>query len=208
MFVYRLDPKTTEKKLKKEFEIYGPVVNVRVVRDEKGISRGYGFVEFEHKSDFKNAYKKAERKRLDDHRVMVDFERGRTERHWIPRKFGGGKGDSRSYPQWLQSELKEIKKLYPELLKHHKERERSREKEKVSQIENNSTGYKNYNVKVESGTLDENVKQEQQFYEDINETYIRKSDHDYISLTKKKERYSKDKGSKDNNELEMGEIIS
>jgi U1 small nuclear ribonucleoprotein len=42
--VARLNYKTTEEKLKFEFEKYGLIKNVRIIKDEKGESRGYGFV--------------------------------------------------------------------------------------------------------------------------------------------------------------------
>lgn len=47
-----------------------------------GKPRGYAFVEFEHKQDMKNAYKMADGKKVEDRRVLVDVERGRTVPHW------------------------------------------------------------------------------------------------------------------------------
>ena len=52
------------------------------------LSRGYGFIEFEHKSDFLSAYKYGDGKRIDGKRVIVDFERGRTMLKWRPRRLG------------------------------------------------------------------------------------------------------------------------
>lgn len=116
---------TTEKRLKKEFEVYGPIKKVQTfffitriflyfqVRLIKNITnnkpRGYAFIEFEHKKDFlsflkkhfffksfqKAAYKQADGKKIDDRRVLVDCERGRTVKGWRPRRFGGGKGETR-----------------------------------------------------------------------------------------------------------------
>mgnify|MGYP001104527426 CR=1 FL=1 len=51
-------------------------------------SRGYGFIEFDHKSDFLSAYKYGDGKRIDGKRVIVDFERGRTMLKWRPRRLG------------------------------------------------------------------------------------------------------------------------
>lgn len=68
---------------------------VRLVEDEEGKSRGYGFVEYENESDMKAAYKYADGKKIDGRRVVVDVERARTVRDWLPRKFGGGIGDTR-----------------------------------------------------------------------------------------------------------------
>ena len=41
------------------------------------------------------AYDKGDGRRVDGRRVTVDFERGRTKRDWLPRRLGGGKGDTR-----------------------------------------------------------------------------------------------------------------
>lgn len=95
LFVGRISYETTEKQLRQEFEHYGPVKRVRLVEDEEGKSRGYGFVEYENESDLKAAYKHADGKKIDGRRVVVDVERGRTVRDWQPRKFGGGIGETR-----------------------------------------------------------------------------------------------------------------
>lgn len=47
-----------------------------------GKSRGYAFIEFEHKNDMKTAYKMADGKRIEGKRVVVDVERGRTVPNW------------------------------------------------------------------------------------------------------------------------------
>ena len=49
---------------------------------DKGKSRGYGFVEFEHKKDMKEAYKQADGRKIEGRRVVVDVERGRTVENW------------------------------------------------------------------------------------------------------------------------------
>ncbi|VDM93061.1 unnamed protein product [Onchocerca ochengi] len=41
------------------------------------------------------AYKKADGMKIDGRRVVVDYERGRTQKSWLPRRLGGGKGDTR-----------------------------------------------------------------------------------------------------------------
>jgi U1 small nuclear ribonucleoprotein len=123
--VYKLNYNTDEKKLKKDFEIYGPIKRVRIVRDKDGKNRGYGFIEYEHKADFKTAYKRAENRRIDNTPVQVDYERGRTEKNWKPRRFGGEKGNIREFPGWLERELRKIKEMYPELSQKYKKLESS-----------------------------------------------------------------------------------
>lgn len=47
-----------------------------VVQD--GNSVGYGFVEFASEDDLRAAYRKADGKKVDGRRILVDVERGRT----------------------------------------------------------------------------------------------------------------------------------
>ena len=34
-------------------------------------------------------------RKIDQHRIIVDRELGRTKKTWVPRRLGGGKGESR-----------------------------------------------------------------------------------------------------------------
>lgn len=87
LFVSRLSYETTEAKLKKDFEQFGPIKRLRLVHDTvSGKPRGYAFLEFEHERDMKTAYKQADGKKIDGRRVLVDVERGRTVRNWRPRR--------------------------------------------------------------------------------------------------------------------------
>lgn len=38
---------------------------------------------------------KADGRRIEGRKVIVDRELGRTRKDWLPRRLGGGKGDSR-----------------------------------------------------------------------------------------------------------------
>eukprot|EP00624_Nannochloropsis_granulata_P004879 evm.model.NODE_34650_length_7355_cov_19.795240.3 len=98
LMVARLSFDTTEKKLRREFEQYGPIESLRVVMDGEGKPRGYAFIEFEKEGDMKNAYKRADGKKIDGRRVLVDVERGRTVKGWVPRRLGGGLGGTRKGP--------------------------------------------------------------------------------------------------------------
>jgi len=44
---------------------------------------------------FPAAYKHADGKKIDGRRVLVDVERGRTVKGWLPRRLGGGLGGTR-----------------------------------------------------------------------------------------------------------------
>lgn len=48
-----------------------------------GKPRGYAFIEFEHKNDMKSAYKMADGRKVENKRVTVDVERGRTVPNWF-----------------------------------------------------------------------------------------------------------------------------
>jgi len=77
--VARLSYETTESRLKRELESYGPIKRVRVIADkETSKPRGYAFIEFVHTRDMKAAYKQADGRKIDGRRVLVDVERGRT----------------------------------------------------------------------------------------------------------------------------------
>jgi len=90
--VGRLSFATTEERLKKEFECIGSIDTVRLVKDNKGKSRGYAFVTFKHESDANWAIQKWDGRRVDGRRILVDREMGRTSTRWLPRCLGGGKG--------------------------------------------------------------------------------------------------------------------
>ncbi|KAM0866390.1 hypothetical protein ACQ4PT_042646 [Festuca glaucescens] len=96
LFVARLNYETSENRVKREFEAYGPIKRVRLVTDkDTNKPRGYAFIEYMHTRDMKNAYKQADGRKLDNNRVLVDVERGRTVPNWRPRRLGGGLGSSR-----------------------------------------------------------------------------------------------------------------
>uniref|UniRef100_A0A6N2LAL3 RRM domain-containing protein n=1 Tax=Salix viminalis TaxID=40686 RepID=A0A6N2LAL3_SALVM len=96
LFVARLNYETTESRIKREFESYGPIKRVRLVADKvTNKPRGYAFIEYMHTRDMKAAYKQADGWKLDGRRVLVDVERGRTVPNWRPRRLGGGLGTTR-----------------------------------------------------------------------------------------------------------------
>lgn len=111
IFVGRLNYETTEEKLKREFDgIFGDVVSVHIVRDHKtGKSKGYGFVEFTDEREADNAVRRADGRTVDKRRIIVDCELGRTKRSWLPRRLGGGKGESRK-DRRDEELIREIKK--------------------------------------------------------------------------------------------------
>ncbi|ABO96312.1 predicted protein, partial [Ostreococcus lucimarinus CCE9901] len=96
LFIARLAYDVDEDKLRREAEYYGAVSDVKLVRDEKGKSRGYAFIEFEREGDMRAAYRGMDDRRIEDRRVIADVERGRTNKGWLPRRLGGGVGRTRA----------------------------------------------------------------------------------------------------------------
>ncbi|KAL9540534.1 hypothetical protein MBANPS3_009625 [Mucor bainieri] len=89
-----------ESALKAHFEKYGEIASVSLIRNQvTGLSQGYGFVSFKQESDAKSAYKEANKSVLDGHVVLVDFERSRVMKDWVPRRLGGGFGGKKDSGQ-------------------------------------------------------------------------------------------------------------
>lgn len=96
LFIGRVSFETSETKLRREMEVYGPVKAVKMVKDKNTDKpRGYAFVEFEREKDLKDAFKHADGSKIDGKRIVVDVERGRTVDGWKPRRLGGGLGATR-----------------------------------------------------------------------------------------------------------------
>ncbi|KAF0314605.1 U1 small nuclear ribonucleoprotein [Amphibalanus amphitrite] len=96
LFVARINYDTSESKLRREFEVHGPIKKIVLVHNsQSGKPRGYAFIEYEHERDMHSAYKHADGKKMDGRRVLVDVERARTVKGWLPRRLGGGLGGTR-----------------------------------------------------------------------------------------------------------------
>ena len=57
LFISRLSTEANESDLRREFEMYGPIERVRIVRHkDTGKSRGYAFIIFERERDMKGTF--------------------------------------------------------------------------------------------------------------------------------------------------------
>ncbi len=93
LFISNLSQNTTEDSLRNIVEKHGKILHIRVVRNRKGKSRRYAFIEFEEEQSLHAAFKdlkNPENSTIDGYKVIVDVERGRTVSNWKPRRFGGG----------------------------------------------------------------------------------------------------------------------
>jgi U1 small nuclear ribonucleoprotein len=95
LFIGRMAFEVTERKLLREMEAFGPVKDIKLIRDKDDKSRGYGFVEYENEEDMKRAYRAADGMRIEGRDIVVDVERGHTVPSWLPRRLGGGLGGTR-----------------------------------------------------------------------------------------------------------------
>jgi U1 small nuclear ribonucleoprotein 70kDa len=92
LFIRNLPFDVDDLKLYHKMKAFGSVKDVRVVRDKNGRSRGYAFVQFKHKNDMKHAYRDAHGIKINGRKIKVDYEKGRNNDKWYPRRLGGGKG--------------------------------------------------------------------------------------------------------------------
>ena len=100
LFVGRLNPLTEEDSLREYFSRYGTIRDVTVVRNiVTGESRCYAFVVFKHRRDMEYAYNRANHKKIDDRKVIVDYELQHKLVGWRPRRLGGGFGGKKESGQ-------------------------------------------------------------------------------------------------------------
>ena len=100
VFVGRLHPNTTEETLRSSLREFGKINRVRLIKDiVTGFSKCYGFVEFTNKYDAEDACRKGHRMIIDDHEILIDSEKERVLKGWVPRRLGGGIGGKRESGQ-------------------------------------------------------------------------------------------------------------
>ncbi|KAG5835082.1 U11/U12 small nuclear ribonucleoprotein 35 kDa protein [Anguilla rostrata] len=100
LFVARLNPQTTEEKVREVFSKYGDIRRLRLVRDiVTGFSKGYAFVEYKEERAVTKARRDANKLVVDQHELFVDYELERTLKGWIPRRQGGGLGGKKESGQ-------------------------------------------------------------------------------------------------------------
>lgn len=129
LFVSRLNFKTDEETLKREFERFGPINSLRLVRDAKtGKSKGYAFVEFKHSRHCERLYDSNGMK-IDGKKILVDYECSRTVEDWLPKRLGGGKGNKRR-DRDTEHKIRKVIKEYKAKLQEAKKAAKAEEKQK------------------------------------------------------------------------------
>lgn len=91
LFVGSLAYATTDETLNAYFATIGPVASAKVIMDrDRGLSKGFGFVEYENEDDAKKAIEQLNDTELDGRKISVNEARPREER---PRREFNGNGD-------------------------------------------------------------------------------------------------------------------
>jgi len=94
IYVGNLPHKATEDEIRKAFEEFGQVTEVRLIMDKfSGESKGFGFVEMPSKAEAEKAIEEMNSKELMGRVLNVNEARPKTDRGGGRRgSFGGGRG--------------------------------------------------------------------------------------------------------------------
>ena len=92
IYVGSLSYKVTEEDLKKEFESFGQVESVNIIKDRySGESRGFGFVEMPNKDEAQSAIEGLNGRELKGRKLSVNEARPRSEGFRGGGRRGGGR---------------------------------------------------------------------------------------------------------------------
>jgi len=92
IYVGSLSYKATEEDLKKEFESFGQVESVNIIKDRySGESRGFGFVEMPNKDEAQSAIEGLNGRELKGRKLSVNEARPRSEGFRGGGRRGGGR---------------------------------------------------------------------------------------------------------------------
>lgn len=95
LYVGNLFFEVTAPQLEREFSRFGTITNSRVVTDHKGLSKGFGYIEFEKLEDAETAVRELDQKVFEGRRMAVQFhvKRERMDRQGQRSGLGGlGRG--------------------------------------------------------------------------------------------------------------------
>uniref|UniRef100_A0A8C7ZZ84 Polyadenylate-binding protein n=1 Tax=Oryzias sinensis TaxID=183150 RepID=A0A8C7ZZ84_9TELE len=94
IYIKNFGDNLTDEKLKEAFSAFGKTLSVRVMRDEKGRSRGFGFVNYAHHEDAQKAVDEMNGKEMNGKIIYVGRAQKRLERQGeLKRKFDQLKQD-------------------------------------------------------------------------------------------------------------------
>jgi RNA recognition motif-containing protein len=98
IYVGNLSHDATEDEIKKEFEAFGEVASVKIIKDMfSGFSKGFGFVEMPSKKQAQEAMSELNGKSLKDKPLRINEARPRGDNRRRGGNRGGGGGRGRRY---------------------------------------------------------------------------------------------------------------
>ena len=99
IYVGNLPKTTTEDEVRKVFEKYGEVLEVKLIKDQySGELRGFGFIEMSAKADGQKAIEEVDGTELEGQTLIVNEARPRKNRSDSSQRGGGNRGPrSRSW---------------------------------------------------------------------------------------------------------------
>jgi len=99
IYVGNLPKTTTEEAVRKVFEEYGEVAEVKLIKDQySGELRGFGFIEMPAKADAQKAIQEVDGTELEGNTLIVNEARPREDRSGGRQRGGGQRGPrSRSW---------------------------------------------------------------------------------------------------------------
>lgn len=92
IYIGNLSEQVNEEDLREAFEAFGNVKSVNIIKDKfSGVSKGFGFVEIEAKSEAQAAMKELDGSELKGSHIIVNEARPRSVNHRNGAKRGGGR---------------------------------------------------------------------------------------------------------------------
>ena len=209
LFLYGLGKNVDENSLKFEFEEFGTVKEVKIIKNRKGENKGYGFIEFERTKDFREALGKGNKKKINGRHVNVEMERGRTENKFKPLRFLGKNGRGRELPLWLEEQIKQVKKNYPDIVKKAIEEEKNKynnkEKKEKNELEMGEIEDDNYLKKKRIRNKSSNEEKSSEESKESNRSNKKKFNYDkkkYYEDEKIEKKTNKEKESSEEGEID------
>ncbi|KAJ6708393.1 POLYADENYLATE-BINDING PROTEIN 7 [Salix viminalis] len=83
LYVKNLDSEVTEEILREKFSQFGEITSLLISKDENGVSKGFGFVNFEHSNDAKRAEESMHGTQLESKAIYVARAQTKAERQGI-----------------------------------------------------------------------------------------------------------------------------
>ena len=199
LFVYRLGKNVDENLLKYEFEEYGAIKEVKIIRNRKGENKGYGFIEYERTKDFREALERGNKKKINGRHIYVEMERGRTDNKFKPMRLWGENGKGRELPLWLEEQIKQVKKNYPDIVKKAIEEEKNKyiiNKERNKELEMGEIEDDNYLKKKRIRNKSKSKSSQKSKNEKSSDSYNlkKKKLNDDDKLKKEKEKEESEEG--------------